>query len=109
MAKRLVLWAGVLRRFFLHVFDKKYVKRSIATRRGSCQRCGACCRLVVKSCPSLSFDAQGKSACALYSRARMPNCRNFPIDRRDIRDRDLVSEIPCGFSFDNNEEAPSWK
>jgi len=100
-AHRLLLWSGVMRRFFLYAFNKKRVKESTEKREGECSRCGACCRLVVNECPYLTFEADGKSSCARYDAARMPNCVIFPIDCRDIEDRNIVSKIPCGYSFKN--------
>jgi len=97
---RLLLWSGVMRRFLLYVFNKKYIKKSVSKRQGECLRCGACCRLVMRQCPYLTFEADGKSSCTKYNSTRMPNCVIFPIDRRDIKERDIVSSTPCGFSFD---------
>ena len=97
---RLLLWSGVVRRFLLYLFNRKYVGESSAKRRGECLRCGACCRLVVNPCPYLVFDGDGKSSCVKYDSTRMPNCVIFQIDRRDIRERDLVCQIPCGYGFD---------
>ena len=35
------------------------------------------------------------------------NCRLFPIDERDLRDRDLVAPgAPCGFHFNGKPTAP---
>ena len=99
VASRLLLWSGVMRRFLLFVFNKKYIRESSSKSRGECLRCGACCRLVVSECPYLTFDADGKSSCTKYNETRMPNCVIFPIDHRDIKERDIVSKIPCGYSF----------
>jgi len=100
VAHRLLLLSGVMRRFFLYVFNKKYVEESSSKCKGECLRCGACCRLFVSECPYLTFDDDGKSSCSKYNATRMPNCVIFPIDSRDISERDIVSKIPCGFSFD---------
>ncbi|MCL2192256.1 MAG: hypothetical protein FWB78_02530 [Treponema sp.] len=99
VGSRLLLWSGVIRRFLLYIFNKKYIKKSVAKCQGECLRCGACCRLVVSQCPYLTFDADGKSSCIKYNTTRMPNCVMFPIDHRDIKERDIVSAIPCGYSF----------
>ena len=96
---RLLLWSGVMRRFLLYVFNKKYVKESVSKCQGECLRCGACCKLALKQCPYLAFDANGKSSCTKYDISRMPNCVVFPIDNRDIKERDIVSSTPCGYSF----------
>ncbi len=35
-----------------------------------------------------------------FHNLRPPNCRLFPIDERDLADRDMIlPEQPCGFSF----------
>jgi hypothetical protein len=100
---RLVLMRGVLRRFFLHFFRPGYIKASIANRKGECARCGACCNLTAKNgCPSLDFEPSGLSLCKIHGSFRMPNCIIFPIDARDLADRDLVAPdgVKCGFRFE---------
>ena len=93
---RLKLIWGTPRRLFLNVFRPGYVRSSLAKRSGECRRCGACCRLV-RRCRYF-HDDDGIPACRLYAGYRPPNCSKFPIDRRDLADRDLVSPIePCGF------------
>ncbi|MCL2600826.1 MAG: hypothetical protein FWD88_06570 [Treponema sp.] len=100
VAHRLLLWSGVMRRFLLFVFNKKYIqKNALECKEGECLRCGACCRLVMKQCPYLTFESDGKSSCTKYGATRMPNCVIFPIDQRDIVERDIVSGTPCGYSF----------
>jgi len=100
-AQRLLLWSGVMRRFLLYVFNKKYVEASASKCKGECLRCGACCRLAVSECPYLTFDDDGKSSCVKYNETRMPNCVIFPIDHRDIKERNIVSKIPCGYRFES--------
>jgi hypothetical protein len=99
MPKVLILWKGVARRLFLYCLHRKYVEESIQQRKGACKRCGACCRLFLKKCVYLNFDQDGNALCLKYKGFRMPNCRIFPIDKRDITDRDMISETPCGFYF----------
>jgi len=83
----------------LHLFRPQAVRAAISLRCGACHRCGACCRLF-RECPHLQFD-RGLSACRLYGRYRPPNCRNFPIDPRDLADRDIIlPERPCGFYWE---------
>jgi len=98
---RLILLKGVLRRFLLYVFCRNYVTRSIAARKGECARCGVCCHLVANRCASLKCQPDGSSLCRIYNYYRLPNCRIFPIDARDIADRDRVApaEVPCGYRF----------
>ena len=95
---RLILLRGVVRRFFLNLFRRKYVRESLARRSGECKRCGVCCHLVANKCGALHLYKDGHSTCRLYSVYRLPNCRTFPIDPQDIEDRDLVApETPCGY------------
>lgn len=96
--KRLKLWWGKLRRFYLGHFRPGYVRRNQARRRGECKRCGACCQLGLR-CWQLRHTSQ-TTECVRHER-RPLNCRLFPIDERDLSDRDVINPLaPCGFSFD---------
>ncbi len=100
---RMILWRGVFRRFYFYLFRPGYVRQSIATRKGECARCGTCCNLTAKNgCPSLDFEEAGLSLCKIHGSFRMPNCVIFPVDKRDIADRDLVAPegVKCGYHFD---------
>jgi len=100
---RMILLRGVLRRSALHLFRPSYVRKSIALRKGQCARCGACCNLMAKKgCPLLGFEQSGLSLCKIHGSFRMPNCIIFPIDARDLADRDLVAPdgVKCGFHFE---------
>jgi len=98
---RLILLIGVCRRFFLNLFCRKYVRESLARRAGECKRCGACCHLVANKCARLHISREGHSTCRFYDVYRLPNCCTFPIDPRDLADRDLVApETPCGFFWE---------
>ncbi len=100
---RLILLKGVLRRMLLNLFARRYVRDSLARRLGSCARCGVCCHLVANKCSALRLDAHGGSSCALYTVYRLPNCRTFPIDPRDLADRNLVApDVACGYHWDGN-------
>ncbi len=94
--KAILAW-GKVRRFYLGAFGNGYVARQIQARQGECKRCGACCKLLYR-CPFL--DESGDIArCRIYG-LPIPNCRMFPIDERDIADRDLVMpHVKCGFYF----------
>jgi hypothetical protein len=95
---------GKVRRFCLAALRPGQVKMSKERRRGECIRCGACCRLIFK-CPALYYLDDGTAACR-YHQLRPMNCRVFPIDERDIADRDMVMpERPCGFHFVPGREA----
>lgn len=95
---RFILLRGVLRRFFLNVFRPGHVRASLARRSGACRRCGVCCHLVANKCSALHLHPDGHSTCRLYNVYRLPNCCTFPIDPRDLADRDLVApSAPCGY------------
>lgn len=97
--QRLKLLWGRPRRLWLNVFRPGYVRASLARRRGECRRCGACCQMGAR-CRHLAYDGE-LAVCKRYERWRTANCRNFPIDERDIADRDLVApHTPCGYHFD---------
>lgn len=94
-----LLW-GKVRRFYLGVLRRGYVRGSHERRQGECARCGACCALGYR-CWSLR-DADDGTECRMHS-VRPVNCRIFPIDERDLADRDLLNPtVPCGFSFEGN-------
>jgi hypothetical protein len=89
---------GKLRRFALTTIQEKYIARMQKLRQGACKRCGLCCKLFFE-CPFLQNLADGGSRCRIHGR-KPDNCAFFPIDERDLRDRDsLGAAIPCGFSF----------
>ena len=100
---RVALLKGVLRRFLLYIFRPGFVRDMHARRKGECSRCGVCCHLVANKCGALRLHADGQSTCSLYTLYRLPNCRTFPIDPRDIADRNLVAppERPCGYWWDD--------
>ena len=100
LRNRLLLWSGVKRRFLLYLFNRNFIIENISKRQGECLQCGVCCKLAFKKCPYLTFDANGKSSCTKYI-YRMPNCQIFPVDFRDIKERDALSKIPCGYSFES--------
>ena len=101
---RLILLQGVARRFFLNLFCQGYVRKSLARRSGECKRCGVCCHLVANKCGALHLHHDGPSTCRLYSVYRLPNCCTFPIDPRDLADRNRVApDVPCGYSWPNGE------
>jgi len=103
--ERLVLGWGRLRRMYLATFRPGYVRRSLARRVGDCNRTGACCRLMF-TCPLL--DQRNDPVRCRVHEYKPSVCRLFPIDERDLRDRDIIApDAPCGFSFLPPEEAPA--
>src|SRR5262245_60823152 len=95
--ERLVLGWGRLRRLYLATFRPAYVRKSLARRVGDCNRTGACCRLMF-TCPLLDVRTT-PVRCSVHE-IKPKVCRLFPIDERDLRDRDIIApDTPCGFSF----------
>ena len=95
---RIGLAWGVVRRTLLHVFRPGYIRASHARRQGACRRCGACCRLTA-TCGHVCEEG-GMTACNRHKKTRLPNCVNFPIDPRDLADRNHIApHEPCGFSW----------
>jgi len=100
--ERLVLGWGKERRFYLAHFRPGYVRRSLARRVGECNRTGACCRLMF-TCPLL--DIRSNPVRCTIQEVKPKVCRLFPIDERDLEDRDIIApDTPCGFSFIPPEE-----
>lgn len=90
---------GKLRRAFLVSFRKKRVEEKLDRRRGACSRCGACCKIMFK-CPAYD-DSDGSPKCLIYN-DRPGVCSLFPLDEKDLRDRDVVMPgTKCGFYFDD--------
>ena len=50
----------------------------------------------------MGFEESGLSFCKIHGPIRMPNCIIFPVDARDIADRDLVAldGVKCGYHFE---------
>ena len=97
-SERVRLFVGKVRRLYYSTIGRSYLKKSLARRRGECNHCGACCQLA-HYCPLLRYDGDGVSKCAGYS-SRPTNCRVFPIDEADLRDRDIIMpDRPCGYYF----------
>ena len=103
--ERLILGWGKARRFYLAHFRPGYVKRSLARRIGDCNRTGACCHLMF-TCPLL--DRRSDPVRCTIQEVKPKVCRLFPIDERDLKDRDIIApDTPCGFSFIPREEVES--
>jgi hypothetical protein len=98
---------GKLRRSFLVSFRKRRVVEKLDRRRGACSRCGACCKIMFK-CPAYD-DADGSPKCLIYN-DRPGVCSLFPLDEKDLRDRDFVmSGKKCGFYFSDTPEGDDAK
>ena len=91
---------GKSRRFFYSAFGNGYVARQLDRRQGDCRRCGACCKLLF-NCPFLD-ESTTRCRCRIYGHTSR-NCQIFPLDKRDLVDRDMVMpKIPCGYYFSDS-------
>lgn len=70
-----------------------------SSRRGECNRCGACCKLPFP-CPFLRFDDQGLSSCAVYH-LRPPSCRKYPRTASEH-----ITQDQCGYYFEETHSLP---
>jgi Fe-S-cluster containining protein len=90
---------GKLRRFVQAKFLRQNNEALLAKRKGECNRCGACCKILFK-CPFLGTDAEGQYTCKIYEQ-RFAQCRLFPLHAKDLRE--LGDE--CSYTFE--EETPA--
>ena len=97
--KQIILAWGKIRRMFLVYLRPHKTRTDLSKRQGECQRCGACCAIVLR-CPALKGN-NGTIQCRIYD-ARSNVCKTFPINQKDIDDRDLIMpHKKCGFYFNN--------
>jgi hypothetical protein len=96
---------GKIRRAFLIAFRKKRVVAKLDRRRGACSRCGACCKIMFK-CPAYD-ETDGNPKCLIYN-DRPGVCSLFPLDEKDLRDRNVVMPgTKCGFYFEDGPKPDS--
>ncbi|MCG6920075.1 MAG: hypothetical protein LJF15_03175 [Acidobacteria bacterium] len=73
----------------------------LARRRGDCNRCGACCKILFR-CPFLGTDAEGQYTCRIYA-MRFSQCRLFPLHAADLREL----EEECSYTFEAESLHPA--
>lgn len=95
---RLARWGrlgyGKLRRLLLVHFHMRYVQSQLLLRKGECNQCGCCCRLIFP-CALLTRDG----LCRVYGGRRWLVCKVFPIDDRDLDDVRLAGGR-CGYHWE---------
>jgi uncharacterized protein len=89
---------GKVRRFIQASVLKEDTDALLARRKGECNRCGACCKILFQ-CPFLGTDAEGQYTCRIYDK-RFAQCRLFPLRAQDLRE--LGEE--CSYTFDSEPE-----
>ena len=96
-----VLAWGKVRRLLLTNIFRRRAAGDLARRRGACTNCGACCQLLLR-CPAFKPTPTG-GWCTIYN-DRPGVCAVFPINEKDLRDRDIIMPgRSCGFYFVKNE------
>lgn len=101
LRQSIALAVGKIRRALLVNLRHKRVEEKLERRRGACSRCGACCKLLF-NCPAYD-DSDGSPKCLVYN-DRPGVCGLFPMDEKDLRERDIIMpDKKCGFWF---EDAP---
>jgi Fe-S-cluster containining protein len=89
---------GKTRRFVQSSILRQDPAPLLAKRRGECNRCGACCKILFR-CPFLGTDADGQYTCRIYEK-RFAQCRLYPLRAADLRE----IEGECTYTF---EAAPA--
>ncbi len=89
---------GKVRRFAQANLLKEDTDTLLAKRKGDCNRCGACCKILFR-CPFLGTDADGQYVCRIYDK-RFAQCRLFPLHARDL----LELGEQCSYSFESEPE-----
>ena len=90
---------GKTRRFVQASLLRQDPEPLLAKRRGECNRCGACCKILFR-CPFLGTDAEGQYTCRIYEK-RFAQCRLYPLRANDLREL----EGQCSYTF----EAEPWR
>ncbi len=91
---------GKVRRFAQATFEHQDTGALLAKRRGECNRCGACCKILFK-CPFLGTDADGQYTCRIYDK-RFSQCRLYPLHAADLREL----EGQCSYTFETEPALP---
>lgn len=100
---------GAIRRWILpKVLPDKVLYRWREYRKGECNRCGLCCKIVYR-CPFFVESGSG-TACAIYTDPKHspPACVVFPMDPKDIQEvQRQIAPAPCPFHFEGIPEHPT--
>lgn len=91
---------GKVRRFVQANLLKEDTDALLGKRRGECNRCGACCKILFQ-CPFLATDTEGQYTCRIYDR-RFAQCRLFPLHAADL----VELGEQCSYSFEGEPETP---
>ena len=84
--------SGKMRRFVQSTVLRQDTEPLLAKRRGECNRCGACCKILFR-CPFLGTDAEGQYTCRIYE-YRFAQCRLYPLHAADLRELEGSAATP---------------
>ncbi len=100
---------GAIRRYILSkVLPDRILYRWQPYKRGECNRCGLCCKIVYR-CPFF-VENENTTACTIYTSPQdfPPACVIFPIDPIDLAEvQREVAPAPCPFYFIGEPEHPT--
>ena len=92
---RLLQLQGKIRRYIRANVYTKDNEKMLARRQGDCNRCGACCMILVR-CPFLD-EVEGEYTCQIHGE-HFEQCRIFPLEARDLEE----VEADCSYHFDSH-------
>jgi Fe-S-cluster containining protein len=92
---------GKTRRFVQSTLLRQDAEPLLAKRRGDCNRCGACCKILFR-CPFLGTDSDGQYTCRIYDK-RFAQCRLYPLHAADLREL----EGQCSYTFEAEPSRPA--
>src|SRR3990172_3596797 len=95
---RLTQAARKIRRFVKSTFRYRQALEGIELRRGECNRCGRCCKILFR-CPFLR-EEDGSFSCRIYGH-HFAACKLFPLQPADLAE--LGGE--CTYTFVTPEQA----
>ena len=93
---RLLFRFGGIYRFYLLHINRGKLKKYLATRKGKCNNCGACCG----DCKML-YEKDGKKFCKNFEIAKQIGCVLFPIS--PFEKKRLGLQDKCGFYWEKND------
>lgn len=80
-------FSGIRKRILMLTFQS-FIQKEIAERKGSCKRCGKCCR----GCPALKYEGD-KAVCSIYNERGALSCVWYPLKNNQY----AMKEHNCGY------------
>ena len=86
---------GKVRRFWRANIYTAENEALLARRQGECNRCGACCKILMK-CPFLIEKPDNEYQCAIYGQ-HFNQCRIYPLVPKDLEE---IEGATCSYTFE---------